>query len=78
MNVNRLRYELIAVLVVAAVVSAVGTELHSPFIGWAGFAVFLCGIALYLRWRRAALAERRGRVFDREAKTDETGPRSDQ
>ena len=78
MSTNRLRYELIAVLVVAAVVSAIGTQMHNAFVGWLGFAVFLCGIVLYLRWRRAALAERRGRVFDREAKTDETGPRSDQ
>ncbi len=34
---------------------------------------------LYVSWRRAALRERRGRVFDREAKTtDETRTRSDQ
>ncbi|HZQ83155.1 MAG TPA: hypothetical protein VFB25_14360 [Gaiellaceae bacterium] len=78
MRPDTLRWQLIGVLVVAAVVSAIGTQLHNAFIGWAGFAVFLCAIALYLRWRRAALAERRGRVFDPEAKTDETRARPDQ
>ncbi len=78
MNVNRMRWELIAALAVAAVISGVGTKTGNAFIGWLGFAAFLCAVFLYLRWRRAALAERRGRVFDREAKTDETGPRSDQ
>jgi hypothetical protein len=42
------------------------------------FALFLCGVVMYFSWRRTALAERRARVFDREAKTDETGARSDQ
>ena len=75
---DRLRARLIALLIVAAVLSVVGRKEHSPFIGWVSFAVFLCAIALYLSWRRAALAERRARVLDRQAKTDETGPRSDQ
>ena len=75
---DRLRAYLIAGLVVAAVLSVVGNKADSPLVGWLSFAVFLCSIALYLSWRRAALAERRARVFDREAKTDETGPRSDQ
>jgi Na+/proline symporter len=75
---NQLRALLIAILVVAAVLSVVGNKTHSAFIGWLSFAAFLCGIVVYLNWRRAALAERRARVFDREAKTDETGPGSDQ
>ena len=75
---DALRGLLIAILVVAAVLSVVGQKTDSPFVGWVSFAVFLCAIAVYLSWRRAVLAERRGRVFDREAKTDETGPRSDQ
>jgi len=75
---DALRGLLIAILVVAAVLSVVGKKADSPFIGWVSFAAFLCGIVVYLRWRRAVLAERRGRVFDREAKTDETGTRSDQ
>jgi Na+/proline symporter len=78
MRANRLRLYLIIVLVVAAALSVVGNKAESPFVGWLSFAVFLCAIVLYLTWRRAALAERRGRVFDREAKTDETRTRPDQ
>jgi hypothetical protein len=75
---DQLRALLIAILVVAAVLSVVGNKTGSPFVGWLSFAVFLCGIAVYFRWRRAVLAERRARVLDREAKTDETGPGTDQ
>ena len=76
---SRLRVYLIAALVVAAVISVVGKKTNSPFIGWLSFAVFLCALVLYVSWRRAALQERRGRVFDREAKTtDETRARPDQ
>jgi cytochrome oxidase assembly protein ShyY1 len=61
------------------VISVVGNKAHSPLIGWLSFAVFLCALVLYVSWRRAAMQERRGRVFDREAKTtDETRTRSDQ
>jgi type VI protein secretion system component VasK len=69
---------LIAILVVAAILSVVGKKEHSHVVSWLSWAAFLCGIVVYLTWRRAALAERRARVFDREAKTDETGTRSDQ
>jgi uncharacterized membrane protein YfcA len=75
---GQLRALLIAILVVAAALSVVGKKVDSPFIGWLSFAAFLCAIVVYLSWRRAAVAERRARVFDREAKTDETGTRSDQ
>jgi hypothetical protein len=79
MKANVLRVYLIGALVVAAVISVIGNKAHSPFIGWLSFAVFLGAIVIYVNWRRAALRERRGRVFDREAKTtDETGTRSDQ
>jgi len=79
MKANVLRVYLIATLAVAAVLSVIGNKKHSPFIGWLSFAVFLCALAIYFSWRRAALRERRDRVFDREAKTtDETGTRSDQ
>jgi hypothetical protein len=79
MKANVLRVYLIATLLVAAVISVIGNKKHSPFIGWLSFAVFLGAIAIYVSWRRAALKERRDRVFDREAKTtDETGTRSDQ
>jgi peptidoglycan/LPS O-acetylase OafA/YrhL len=79
MRANALRVYLIAALVVAAVISVIGNKADSPFIGWLSFAVFLTALVIYVSWRRAALRERRGRVFDREAKTtDETGTRSDQ
>jgi uncharacterized membrane protein YfcA len=78
MSANRLRAILIGALVAAAVVSVVGNKAGSPWLGWLSFAVFLCAIVLYVTWRRAALRERRARVFDREAKTDETRTRPDQ
>jgi hypothetical protein len=79
MRADRLRLYLIVVLVVAAVLSVAGKKSHSPFVGWVSFAVFVGALALYVTWRRAALHERRGRVFDREAKTtDEDRTRTDQ
>jgi uncharacterized membrane protein YfcA len=79
MSANRLRAYLIGVLALATVLSIVGNQTDSPLVGWASFAVFLCAVAIYVRWRRAALQERRARVFDREAKTtDETRTRPDQ
>jgi uncharacterized membrane protein YfcA len=79
MRADRLRLYLILVLIVAAVVSVVGNKSSSPFLGWVSFAVFLGALALYVTWRRTALRERRGRVFDREAKTaDEDRTRTDQ
>ena len=78
MAAKTLRLYLIGVLVVAAVVSVVGNKSGSAFLGWLSFAVFLCALVLYVTWRRTALRERRGRVFDREAKTDETRTRPDQ
>jgi len=35
-------------------------------------------VLLYAYWRRAVKRELAARVFDREAKTDETGTRTDQ
>ena len=78
MRADKLRAYLIGLLALAAILSVVGNKAHSPFIGWVSFAVFLCSVVLYVKWRRAALQERRGRVFDREAKTDETRTRPDQ
>jgi membrane protein CcdC involved in cytochrome C biogenesis len=78
-SAKALRVYLIGVLVVAAAISVIGNKTHSPLVGWLSFAVFLIALALYVNWRRAALKERHGRVFDREAKTtDETGTRADQ
>jgi hypothetical protein len=78
MRANTLRLRLIGVLAVAAVVSVVANKADSPWIGWVSFALFLGAVVMYFQWRRTARAERRARVFDREAKTDETGARSDQ
>jgi hypothetical protein len=79
MSATRLRVTLIVVLAAAAVTSVVGKKADSPVIGWFSFAFFLVAVALYFQWRRAVHAGRRGRVFDREAKTDdETRARPDQ
>jgi uncharacterized membrane protein YfcA len=79
MSANALRTWLIATLVVAAVISVVGKKADSAIVGWLSFAVFLCAVVLYVSWRRTASRERRARVFDREAKTDdETRARPDQ
>jgi hypothetical protein len=79
MRADRLRLYLIAVLVVAAVLSVVGKKSGSAFVGWLSFVVFISALALYVTWRRTAIRERRGRVFDREAKTtDEDRTRTDQ
>lgn len=78
MRADTLRLYLIVVLIVAAALSVVGNKSHSPFLGWLSFAVFLCAVLMYFIWRRTVLQERRDRVFDREAKTDETGTRTDQ
>ena len=78
MRANTLRLWLIGVLAVAGIVSVVANKANSPWIGWVSFALFLCAVVMYFQWRRTALAERRARVFDREAKTDETRTRPDQ
>ncbi|HEY2776966.1 MAG TPA: hypothetical protein VGI77_03615 [Gaiellaceae bacterium] len=78
MQAHALRLWLIGLLAVAAIVSIVANKANSPWIGWVSFVLFLCSVVLYFQWRRTAREERRARVFDREAKTDETGTRSDQ
>lgn len=78
MRAGALRLYLIGTLLLAAVLSVVGNKTNSPWIGWVSFVAFLGAVALYFGWRRAALLERRGRVLDREAKTDETRTRPDQ
>ena len=78
MRANALRFYLIAVLAAAAVLSVVAKKANSGLLNWLSFVVFLGAIVLYVTWRRTALKERRARVFDREAKTDETRTRPDQ
>ncbi len=50
---------LIALLVVAAVLSVVGNKLNNHWLGWGSFAAFLCAVALYFDWRRRLRARRR-------------------
>ena len=78
MSAHVLRLYLLGTLVTAAVLGVVGNKTDSRFIHWLSLAFFLVALAIYASWRRAALRERRDRVFDREAKTHETGTRSDQ
>jgi uncharacterized membrane protein YfcA len=73
MTADRLRRLLIGLLVVCAVVSVVANKSHSKPLGVLSFTLFLVTVAAYFQWRRRARQERRARVFDREAKTDETG-----
>jgi hypothetical protein len=75
---DRLRWQLIAALALAAIVSGIANYLHNRVVGAIGAVAFFAAVLLYFRWRRAALAERRGSVFDPEAKTDETRTRPDQ
>jgi hypothetical protein len=77
MRANALRLWLIGILVVAATLSVVAKKVDSPALGWFDTAVFVVGVAVYIRWRRTVLRERRGRVFDQEAKTDEARSRPD-
>ena len=72
-SVDRKRWELIAVVAATAIVNLIATKTHNRYLGGLGALLLFLAIALYLRWRRAARAELRARVFDREAKTDETG-----
>ena len=78
MSAARLRLCVIGLIVAAAVISFVGNRTNNRLINGIGFAVFLGAVFLYAYWRRAVKRELAARVFDREAKTDETGPRSDQ
>jgi uncharacterized membrane protein YfcA len=53
MKPNTIRWVLIALLAVAAVISVVGNKISSPLLGWLAFAVFLVAVFLYFQWRRA-------------------------
>ncbi len=69
MKPNTIRWLLIALLAVAAVLSVVGNKLSSPLIGWIAFAFFSVAVYLYFRWRRALHNVR---------KANETRSRTDQ
>jgi amino acid permease len=78
MRAARLRVYVIGLIVVAAVLSFIGNRADSKVVNALGFAAFLAAVLLYAYWRRAVRNERAARVFDREAKTDETRTRTDQ
>jgi hypothetical protein len=70
---------MIGLLAVAAVISVVAKKADSPWLGWLSFVAFIGAVFLYADWRRRLAAARRAaRVFDREAKTDETRTRPDE
>ncbi len=69
MRPNTIRWQLIGLLTVAAVLSVVGNRLSSPLIGWIAFAAFFAAVYLYFKWRRALHNVR---------KANETRSRTDQ
>ena len=69
---------MIGLIVAAAVISFIGNRADNRVINAIGFGIFLAAVFLYAYWRRAVRNERAARVFDREAKTDETRTRTDQ
>jgi uncharacterized membrane protein len=75
---QRVRVLLIVLIAIAAVINFFATREHSRALGGASFLVFLVAVMLYAYWRRVVRRSRDGRVFDREAKTDETRTRADQ
>ena len=77
MSANRLRALLIALCAAAAVTSLVANKAGDRWFGGLSFALFVAAVVTYGVWRRRVVTERRARVFDREAKTDETGSRTD-
>jgi len=77
MTADRLRGLLIAMLAISAVVSVIANKSGSKALGIFSFTLFLATVAVYVQWRRRIRQERRARVFDREAKTDETGSGAD-
>jgi uncharacterized protein (DUF58 family) len=72
MRFGDLRLRLIALLALAAVLSAVGNKLDARWLVALSFALFAVAVFLIMRARRGA------RVFDREAKTGETRTRTDE
>ena len=78
MSAQRVRVLLIGLIAVAAVLNFFATRNNSRLLGGASFLVFLAAVMLYAYWRRVVRQQRTARVFDREAKTDETRARPDQ
>jgi hypothetical protein len=75
---SQLRVVVIGLIIAAAVISFIGNRSGDKVVNAIGLGAFLAAVFLYAYWRRAVRAERAARVFDREAKTDETRTRTDQ
>jgi hypothetical protein len=79
---DRYRWAAVALLLVAATLSAYATHHHDRGLEALSYACFLGAVFAVLAWRRARRASRASRgsvVFDREAKTrDETRTGPDQ
>ncbi len=78
MTADRLRRLLIVLLAVTGATSFVANKAGERWLGIFSFTLFLVAVLVYAQWRRKAREERSARVFDREAKTDETGSGADQ
>ena len=78
MSAQRVRALLIGLIAVAGVLNFFANRNHDRLLGGAGFLIFLVAVLLYAYWRRIVRRQRAARVFDREAKTDETRTRADQ
>jgi hypothetical protein len=78
MSAQRVRALLIGLIAVAGVLNFFANREHDRLLGGVSFLVFLVAVMLYAYWRRVVRQQRAARVFDREAKTDETRTRPDQ
>jgi uncharacterized membrane protein YfcA len=78
MGLQQVRWTMVGLLAAAAVLSVVGKMMNDRFIGWLAFVCFIGSVFLYMDWRRRVAASRRAKVFDRKAKTDETGTSPDE
>jgi hypothetical protein len=74
MSRDRVRFGMIALLTVAAVLSVVGKVTNQVWIGQISVLAFFGAVGMYVAWRRQIAARRRAAsmVLDSEAKTDET------
>jgi membrane protein implicated in regulation of membrane protease activity len=78
MTRDRVRFGMIALIAVAAVLSVVAQKLNKPWIGQIAFVAFFGAVVLYVAWRRQVAARRRTMVLDSESQTDETRTRTDE
>jgi len=75
---ERVRVTLIALFAIAAVLNVTGNETGARPVVILSYVCFFAGVLVFMNWRRRLAQTRRARVFDREAKTDETRTRPDE